>query len=113
MRKIAIIGSGGSGNSTLAMKLGTMFHLPVHHLDALYWISQRAKEIYNRIGDNSIENRQNSCTYYSIGAAVLTAVFLLGYFRIFSVGRLTQSQIFSAGRVTAAPMFTKRASILS
>ncbi len=37
MKRIAIIGSGGAGKSTFAMALGERLHLPVHHLDALYW----------------------------------------------------------------------------
>ena len=37
MRKICIIGSGGSGKSTLAAKLNNKLHIPVYHLDALYW----------------------------------------------------------------------------
>lgn len=37
MRKIAIIGSGGSGKTTLATQLGGTLKLPVYHLDAMYW----------------------------------------------------------------------------
>lgn len=37
MKKIAIIGSGGSGKSTLSQRLGKEFELPVYHLDTLYW----------------------------------------------------------------------------
>lgn len=37
VNKIAIIGSGGAGKSTLAQALGNILHLPVIHLDALYW----------------------------------------------------------------------------
>lgn len=37
MQKIAIIGSGGAGKSTLARQLGEILSLPVYHLDALYW----------------------------------------------------------------------------
>jgi adenylate kinase family enzyme len=34
---VSIIGSGGAGKSTLARKLGEVLHLPVIHLDALFW----------------------------------------------------------------------------
>lgn len=37
MKKIAIIGSGGSGKTTLALTLGKELGLPVYHLDKLYW----------------------------------------------------------------------------
>ncbi|HDM8069726.1 DNA topology modulation protein [Vibrio harveyi] len=37
MKRIAVIGSGGSGKSTFSALLGTELNLPVHHLDQLYW----------------------------------------------------------------------------
>jgi adenylate kinase family enzyme len=37
MERIAIVGSGGSGKSTLARTLGEVLHVPVYHLDKLYW----------------------------------------------------------------------------
>ena len=37
MRKLLLIGPGGAGKSTLAVRLGASLGLPVHHLDALYW----------------------------------------------------------------------------
>ncbi|MFB7142182.1 DNA topology modulation protein [Gottfriedia sp. NPDC056225] len=37
MRKIVIIGSGGSGKSTFARKLGDKLEIDVFHLDALLW----------------------------------------------------------------------------
>ncbi|MGZ9583716.1 DNA topology modulation protein [Paenibacillus marinisediminis] len=37
MKKVMIIGPGGSGKSTFARRLGEITHLPVHHLDAYNW----------------------------------------------------------------------------
>lgn len=37
MQKIAIIGSGGAGKSTFAIRLGKTLQLPVYHLDTLFW----------------------------------------------------------------------------
>lgn len=36
-QRIAIIGSGGAGKSTLARALGGGLGLPVYHLDASFW----------------------------------------------------------------------------
>lgn len=37
MRKVCIIGCGGAGKSTLAVRLGSILDLPVVHLDAVHW----------------------------------------------------------------------------
>lgn len=37
MKKIAVIGSGGSGKSTFSRELGKITGLPVYHLDAIHW----------------------------------------------------------------------------
>ena len=37
MKKILVIGSGGSGKSTVATRLGELLHLKVSHLDQLFW----------------------------------------------------------------------------
>ena len=36
MQRIAIIGNGGAGKSTLAKKLGEKLNIPVHHLDKYF-----------------------------------------------------------------------------
>jgi adenylate kinase family enzyme len=37
MERVLIIGSGGAGKSTLAAHIARSLHLPLIHLDALYW----------------------------------------------------------------------------
>ena len=37
MKRILVIGSGGAGKSTVAIKLGQSLNLEVHHLDKYYW----------------------------------------------------------------------------
>jgi site-specific DNA recombinase len=37
MKRIVVIGSGGSGKSTFSQRLGEVTGLPVVHLDKLYW----------------------------------------------------------------------------
>jgi len=37
MRRVLVIGSGGSGKSTFSTRLGALLHLEVHHLDKLFW----------------------------------------------------------------------------
>ena len=37
MKRILVIGSGGSGKSTFATKLGQLLNLEVNHLDKFYW----------------------------------------------------------------------------
>lgn len=37
MRRVLVIGPGGSGKSTFAKRLGHILDIPVKHLDAFYW----------------------------------------------------------------------------
>ncbi len=40
LKKIAIIGNGGSGKTTVAFKLYEKLGLPIYHLDQYYWTSE-------------------------------------------------------------------------
>lgn len=51
-QRICIIGNGGAGKSTLAVKLGEEFKLPVCHIDKLYWLPnwvRRPKDEYLKL----------------------------------------------------------------
>lgn len=37
MNRVAIVGSGGSGKSHVARRLGRLLHAPVTHLDAVFY----------------------------------------------------------------------------
>ena len=37
MQRVLVIGSGGSGKSTIAARLGELLNLEVNHLDKFYW----------------------------------------------------------------------------
>jgi len=39
MRRILVIGSGGAGKSTFALRLSAILNMEVIHLDSLYWTS--------------------------------------------------------------------------
>lgn len=37
MQRVAIVGSGGAGKSTVARELAAVSGLPLHHLDTMFW----------------------------------------------------------------------------
>jgi len=45
MRRVAIIGCGGAGKTTLAFELGRRLDLPVVHIDALNWRGRRSAPV--------------------------------------------------------------------
>lgn len=51
MQRVLVIGSGGSGKSTVAAQLGELLNLEVHHLDKYYWSAgwvESAREEWTR-----------------------------------------------------------------
>ena len=61
MKKIAIIGSGGSGKSTFSVLLGKELNLPVSHLDSLYWQPGWVKTPNDEWADTLKELCQKEC----------------------------------------------------
>lgn len=61
MRRVLVIGSGGSGKSTVAAQLGELLNLEVSHLDKFYWRTgwvksepdEWIKTVTNLIGQDS------------------------------------------------------------
>ncbi|MDF2521522.1 MAG: topology modulation protein [Clostridia bacterium] len=55
MKKVAIIGSGGAGKSTLARKLGEITGIKVYHLDTIFWkpgwVAITREELKEKISD--------------------------------------------------------------
>lgn len=50
--KVLIVGCGGAGKSTLAVEMGKLFHLPIIHLDKLWWLpnwQSRTKEEFDEM----------------------------------------------------------------
>lgn len=55
MRKVAIVGCGGSGKTVLARRLGELLDIPVTHLDAVYY-----DENWNRLSPEEFTERQQA-----------------------------------------------------
>ena len=58
MKRVVVIGSGGSGKSTFSRQLGQVTGLPVVHLDRLYWHAgwvKTEREEWTAIVDREIE----------------------------------------------------------
>lgn len=60
-KRIAIIGSGGAGKSTLARQLGDLLGLEVYHLDALYWKpgwTETPKDEWHKVVDELVQRER-------------------------------------------------------
>src|SRR3954454_13806559 len=55
MKRVLVIGSGGSGKTTLSRSLGQKLNVPVVHLDQLYWSAgwvEMPKQEWSRVVDD-------------------------------------------------------------
>lgn len=57
-KKILVVGCGGAGKSTLSVALGEKLHIPVVHLDRLWWLEnwiERTQEEFDSLLDIELE----------------------------------------------------------
>jgi hypothetical protein len=59
MSKVAIIGNGGGGKSTLAIKLGKALGIDVHHIDKIHYWWAIKRQITSAFG--STPDRPDNC----------------------------------------------------
>ena len=59
MKKIVVIGCPGSGKSTLSIKLNQILNIPLHHLDMMYWNSDKStveRSVFIQRLENVLDN---------------------------------------------------------
>lgn len=60
-KRVLIIGNGGAGKSTLAVKISEKFKLPAVHLDRLWWLEgwrNRSEEQFDELLDKQLEKSE-------------------------------------------------------
>ena len=58
MDKIIVIGSPGAGKSTFSTRLGKLLHIPVTHMDLLYWnrdVTNVSREVLIERAENAMK----------------------------------------------------------
>lgn len=53
LKKILIIGNGGSGKTTLSLKLSKIFNYPTLHLDSIYWVNGWGKNSLGKFEEHT------------------------------------------------------------
>lgn len=90
IQKIAIIGSSGSGKSTFAKELSHTLHLPLFHLDSLYWKpnwEKTEKDAWIALQENLVQKSKwiidgNYNSTLDIRICAADTIFFLNYSRI-------------------------------
>ncbi len=106
MKRIAIIGSSGSGKSTFARQLGAILHIPVIHLDAIFWQPDWVKtprDEWRRIQEELIKpeswiidgHYENTL---DIRMAAADTIIFLDYSRMLCLYRVLRRRIQYAGK---------------
>lgn len=108
MKRVTIVGPSGSGKSTLARQVGNLFHLPVFHMDQLFfdpgWV-ERSKEKLAKSVESILEANDewviegNYSGTLKSRLAQSTHVIILDYPRYLYVYRVIRRLFTSYGKV--------------
>ena len=107
MKKILIVGSPGSGKSTLSKKLGKQLNLPVVHLDCL-WLKEgweeRSREEFDTLLINELEKESwiidgNYSRTLELRLKYADTVIFLDYNRFLCLWRVLKRVITNYGKV--------------
>ncbi len=106
MKHIAIIGCSGSGKSTLAQQVGAILHIPVTHLDAIFWQPDWVKtprDEWRRIQEELIKPASwiidgNYTSTLDIRMAASDTIIFLDYPRTLCLYRAVKRRIQYAGK---------------
>lgn len=108
MKRVTIVGPSGSGKSTLARQVGNLFHLPVFHMDQLFfdpgWVERSKEKLAESVesileaNDEWVIEGNYSGTLKS-RLAQSTHVIILDYPRYLYVYRVIRRLFTSYGKV--------------
>lgn len=113
IKRVCVIGAGGSGKSTFSIELSNITNLPVQHLDKLFWEEnwvERDKGDFKKLHDEWIREEHwiiDGNGYDSMSSRLDRAdtIIFLDYSRILSILSATHRAIKFRG--TARPMMQK------
>ena len=106
MKRVSIVGSGGAGKSTFAHRLADILHLPVIHLDALYWQPgwiETPQSKWQEIQQQLVQREQwiidgNYTSTLDMRFAVADTIIFLDFPRLLCLYRAVKRRIRYAGK---------------
>lgn len=106
MKRISIVGSGGAGKSTFAHQLASILHLPVIHLDTLYWQPgwvETPEDTWHELLQQTVRQETwiidgNYSGTFDIRFSVADTIIFLDFPRLLCLYRAIKRQIQFAGK---------------